>query len=368
MCAIPLRVVAAKPKEDSMTVRRRGKAGRWQYDFMIRRVRYKGSIPEAKNKQDALAVEAQMRQAVFEGRYGRQARSVTLEQFIKDVFLPYAKTNRKQWEQDEKHCNGFTQFFKGRALQEIPPMLIEQYKRGRRDSVSRLGKPRKASSINYELSVLCRIFNLAVENGYINQNPVDKVRRLKQSDKRERVMSYDEELLIRQQLKSEKYAHLFPVFELILNTGMRITEALELKWNEIDLKAAEIRLPDFRTKEHRDKTIPLNPTALGVLAQLHSETDVDVFGTGFERSYVERRWRELCKDAGVSDLRIHDLRHTFATRLGEDGIMERTISAILGHSTVKMTAKYIHIGEEAKRKAVEKLCTRIVSSQKEKVG
>jgi integrase len=361
--------MVAANRRIAMTVRRRGKSGRWVFDFMIRRVRYKGSIPEAQNKQQALVVEAQMRQAVFEGRYGRQARSVTLEQFIKDVFLPYAKTNRKQWEQDERHCQKFSEFFRGRALQEIPPMLIEQYKRQRRDQTTRLGTPRKASSINYELSVLCRIFNLAVENGYLNQNPVSRVRRLKQSDKRERVMSYEEESIIRQHLASEKYSHLLPVFELVLNTGMRITEALELKWHEVDLEAAEIHLPASRTKEHKDKIIPLNPVALETLDQLKDDTNAgEVFGRGFERSYVERRWREMRTDAGITDLRIHDLRHTFATRLDEEGTTERTISAILGHSTVKMTAKYIHIGEEAKRKAVGKLRTKFVPSLKEKAG
>jgi site-specific recombinase XerD len=68
---------------------------------------------------------------------------------------------------------GFIEAFKGRALQEIPPMLIEQWKR--KQVLAEL----KASTINQKLRVLHRIFSLAVENGYLNDNPVAKVRRLR---------------------------------------------------------------------------------------------------------------------------------------------------------------------------------------------
>jgi hypothetical protein len=92
-------------------------------------VRYREPIPEAQTKHEALQVEAEARRAVYEGRYGRQMRSTSFEKFAKEVFLPYAEQNRKRHSQDEHVVKTFIEFFKGRALQEIPPMLIEQYKR-----------------------------------------------------------------------------------------------------------------------------------------------------------------------------------------------------------------------------------------------
>ncbi len=234
-----------------MTVRKRGK--RWHYDFMIRRVRYKGSIPEAQNKQEALHVEAEMRRAVYEGRYGRHLTNTTLEKFIKEVFLPYAKANRKKWEEDEQKCRIFFEFFKGKTFQEVAPMSIEQFKRWRRDSPSRYGRPRKASSLNQELAVLSRIFNMARENGYTNQNPLEKVRRFREAAPRNRYLSYEEEVRLREAMQDERYSHVLPLLDLALNTGMRLNEMLGLRWEEVDFNSYTINLPAKR-KSTRTKT------------------------------------------------------------------------------------------------------------------
>ena len=71
-------------------------------------------------------------------------------------------------------------------------------------------------------------------------------------------------------------------------------------------------------------------------------------------------WREACKAAGVVGLRVHDLRHTFASRLLEAGVRETDINRLLGHSSLRMTARYTHSSEQSRRRAVEALY-RIVS-------
>ena len=144
-----------------MAVRKRGK--RWMYDFMVRRVRYKGSIPGARSQQEASDVEAQMRRAVYEGRYGRQARSILFENFVEEAFLPYARTNRKRHGQDARVVRTFVEFFKGRALQEIPPTLSERWRRKATRTPAPSGTPPKASTINQKLAALSRVFSLAVE-------------------------------------------------------------------------------------------------------------------------------------------------------------------------------------------------------------
>jgi integrase len=329
-----------------MAVRKRGK--RWMYDFMIRRVRYKGSIPEARTKQDALDVEAQVRRAVYEGRYGRQAANSSFESFVREVFIPYAKANRKRHEQDERIALMFVEYFKGKSFHEISPMQVERAKRDRREG-------HKASTVNLELSVLCRIFNLAVENGYTNQNPTTKVRRLRDEERRARYLTREEELPLRATL-SEKYPHLLPLLDLALNTGMRLREMILLRASEVDFAKGAINLPAERTKEKRRKVLPLNPAALEVLRALAAEADGDrLFGRGYEASYVERQWKAACQEAGVTDLHIHDLRHTFATRLAEAGITETTIMGLLGHSSLRMTTRYTHATPEAMALAVGSL-------------
>jgi integrase len=265
-----------------MAVRKRGKRGIWLYDFMIRGVRYRETIPEAQTKHEALQVEADARRAVYEGRYGRQMRSVSFEKFAKEVFLPYAEQNRKRHSQDERVVNNFIEFFKGRALQEIPPMLIEQYKRKTAQAKTPMQTAPKASTVNQKLAVLHRVFSLAVENGYIAQNPVSSVKRLKEAARRERVMTYDEERAIREVLEDVRYHEVKMFLDLANNTGMRAMEIIGLQFSEIDFDRAEIRLPYFRTKEAKDKVIPLNSVALSLLKEVRTER---VDGKIFSQSY-----------------------------------------------------------------------------------
>jgi integrase len=344
-----------------MAVRKRGK--RWMYDFMIRRVRYKGSIPEARTKQEALDVEAQMRRAVYEGRYGRQAANTSFESFVREVFVPYARANRKNHRQDERIALMFCEYFKGKAFHEISPMQVEQAKRNRRDG-------HKSSTVNLELSVLCRIFNLAIENGYTNQNPLTKVRRLRDEERRQRYLTREEEVSLRSTL-SEKYPHLLPLLDLALNTGMRLRELLLLRISEVNFTLGTVTLSLERTKEKRRKILPLNPTTLETLRRLAAESDGDrFFGRGFEASYVEKQWKAACKTAGVSNLHIHDLRHTFATRLAESGVTETIIMGLLGHSSLRMTSRYAHATLEAMTQAVGSLrdCSNIVPLNIKAVG
>lgn len=332
-----------------MAVKKRGK--RWWYDFTIRGVRYRESIPEAQNKQDALNVEAQARRAVYEGRYGRQMRSTSFETFVKEVFFPYAEANRKRHEQDKHVMQGFLDSLKGRALHEIPPMLIEQWKR------KQVQAELKSSTINQKLRVLHRVFSLAVENGYLSDNPVSKVRRLRETDPRERVMTYDEEDALLEVMENPRYCNLRLFFQIAVNTGMRANEVLGLRWSEVDFSAREINLPYYRTKEGKDKSIPLNSFLVELLRErcLDSEGAETVFGDGASYPQIGALWREASASAKVSNLHIHDLRHTFASRLLQLGHRETDINKMLGHSSLKMTKRYVHSSEASRREAVESL-------------
>jgi integrase len=251
------------------------------------------------------------------------------------------------------------EFFKGRALQEIPPMLIEQWKKKALQTRTPKGTSPKASTVNQKLAVLNRVFSLAVENGYISQNPVSRVRRLREAEKRERVMADSEEVAILEALAAnpDRYHDLADFFTLATNTGMRACEIVGLGFDEVDFDRKEIALPAERTKEAKAKRIPLNVAALEVLVKAKSDRGPEgrVFPVEFKYQRAAELWREVCKKAKVRDLHIHDLRHTFASRLLAAGVAETDISRLLGHSTLRMTARYAHSSEQSRRRAVEAL-------------
>lgn len=169
-------------------------------------------------------------------------------------------------------------------------------------------------------------------------------------------MADDEEMAIREVLEDARYHNLKLFFEIANNTGMRAMEILDLKFSEVDFEREEIRLPYFRTKEAKDKVIPLNSVALPLLEQIRAERGGEdkVFESA-SYGHIGNQWREACKKAEVSNLHLHDLRHTFASRLLELGERETDINKILGHSKLCMTTKYLHSSMESQRRAVESL-------------
>ena len=108
------------------------------------------------------------------------------------------------------------------------------------------------------------MFSLAVENEYLSQNPVAKVRRLRESEKRERVMASSKEAVIREAMEANPapYYDLAEFFTSAVNTGMRAKEIVGLQFYEVDFARREINLPAERTKEGRPKAVPINPVVL----------------------------------------------------------------------------------------------------------
>jgi integrase len=245
------------------------------------------------------------------------------------------------------------------GCQEIPPMLIEQWKKKALQTPTPKGHSPQASTVNQKLTVLNRVFSPAVENGYLSQNPVAKVRRPREPEKRERVMTPSEEAAIREatEADSARYYDLADFFTLATNTGTRANEIVGLQFSEVDFVRREVNLPAERTKGGKPKTIPVNSVVLEVLERAESDRGRGgrVFPGEFTYQRASSLWREACKAASVTGLRIHDLRHTFASRLLEAGARETDINRLLGHSSLKMTARYTHSSEQSRRQAVEAL-------------
>src|ERR1051325_4399341 len=112
-----------------MAVRKRGDV--WYYDFMIKGIRYREAIPEARTKKNAEQAEAKARLAVFEGKYGKPTGTESLAKFAKDVYLPWAKANKRSWKSDISRVEAIMQYFKDKSFREVTPMLIERFKKDR---------------------------------------------------------------------------------------------------------------------------------------------------------------------------------------------------------------------------------------------
>jgi len=152
---------------------------------------------------------------------------------------------------------------------------------------------------------------------------------------------------------------------LIMLTGARRSEILHLRWTEVDFKRGVLQLPDSKTGK---KTVFLPFAAIEIL---HGLTRLGAFviagesaGTKHEkpRADLKRPWAAICKRAGVVGVRIHDLRHTFAS-VGVGGSLGLpVIGALLGHADPSTTQRYAHLADEAARRAVEAIGSKIAGA------
>ena len=131
-------------------------------------------------------------------------------------------------------------------------------------------------------------------------------------------------------------------------TGCRLNEIQTLRWEDVDLEAAELRLRDTKTGA---RMVPLSNAAVSVLAALPRREDnpwvIAGKKLGAHLTDIQKPWRRIRSRAELEDVRIHDLRHSFASRALALGESLPMIGKLLGHTQVQTTARYAHLASES---------------------
>lgn len=215
---------------------------------------------------------------------------------------------------------------------------------------------------NRTLGVLSKMMNLAETWGIRDKhtNPCEDVERFPER-KRERFLSPRELQRLGQALTAAevhqtetKYA--IAAFRILLLTGCRLSEIQRLEWHHVDLQQKELRLPDSKTGA---KTVHLGDTVVALLETLPRVACNPYVIVGKKKKThltdLQHPWRRIRETAGLTDVRIHDLRHTFASGgllVGEGLAM---IGKLLGHSQVQTTARYAHLASDPVKQAATKI-------------
>jgi integrase len=236
-----------------------------------------------------------------------------------------------------------------------------------RQDVARLHHARRATptEANRALAVLSTMFNLAERWGERpdSSNPCRHVEKYRQR-RRERMLSTDELARLGDVLAgydgSPYYA---AAIKLLVFTGARLGEILALQWQWIDFERGEARLPDSKTGA---KTIHLPPPALAVLAELplvEGNPHVIVGGVaGAALVNLEKPWRAIRKTAGLDDVRLHDLRHSFASVAASGGMGLPIIGKMLGHTQAQTTQRYAHLASDPVKAAAATVAGKIAAA------
>lgn len=216
-----------------------------------------------------------------------------------------------------------------------------------------------AITANRCLAVMSKMLNLAEKWGLRSDagslcKHIDKY----PENKRERFLSAEEIARLSSVLKDLSYADtesssVLAAIKLLLLTGCRLSEILTLKWGYVDLIHHRINLVDSKTGK---KTIYISPIVVELLVRIEKKEGNPYIITGnVEGKHLvnlQKPWRRIRKIAGLDDVRIHDLRHSFASVGAASGLSLPIIGALLGHSQVQTTARYAHlIGDPLKEAA-----------------
>lgn len=211
---------------------------------------------------------------------------------------------------------------------------------------------------NRTLGVLSKMFTLCEVWGLRpdGSNPCRHVPKYRE-EKRERFLSATElrrlgETLTRIEADGLETVHIVAAFRLLLLTGCRLGEIQTLKWSYVSGRYLE--LPDTKTGARR---IPLPPTARAILDTLPRLADNPYVIVGAVQGQaatdLQKPWRRIRAEAGLDDVRIHDLRHTYASNAVANGMPIQMVGKLLGHTQLQTTMRYAHLADDPVLRAAE---------------
>jgi len=254
-----------------------------------------------------------------------------------------SETYKRSYRREKIIIRHLTDFFGSKPLRNITASDIEDYRQ------KRLG-PVTMSSVNRETIVLRHMFNTAIKLGKLIQNPMRDIKQYKIQEQSIRAVSRDEE----RKLLEASCEHLRPIIITALNTGMRLGELLNLRWENIDLKRAVITVT--QTKSNKVRYIPINNHLKETLKCVKLTNDrVFCDNNGRPMDSIKTAFKNAIRRSGIRYCRFHDLRHTFITRLIEKNVNIVTAKELAGHADIKTTMRYAHPAPEYKRQAAEAL-------------
>jgi integrase len=322
------------------------RGGKWCIDFYDQNHARVQESSHSSRRADAEALLNLRKSEILRGLYKRPVKIAFGE--FGTRYMEYAKANKRSWLRDEQMLRHLKEFFgTERQLANITAADIEGYKLRRKAKVS-------GSTVNRELALLKRMFNLAISwDLFLDLNPFRKVKFFREVNLGLRVVSPEEE----EKLLRNASPYVQDLIRFGLNTGLRIGEIFGLQWANVDLEKSILSV--FAPKTQKSRAVPINSDARKVLEYwaLGRRNEFVFYNPETGAPFVDLKvgFGLACRKAGIEGVTWHTLRHTFASRLVDRGVDIVTVQQLLGHSTITVTMRYTHTNLDSKRAAVAKL-------------
>ncbi len=249
----------------------------------------------------------------------------------------------------------FLPIFKTKNIQAITQSDIKDYQLKRKLEIlsmpKNIGKRESEISLrtaNIEVGTLYNFFNFCIEKGLIEKNPAFKIKKLNELSRLVTLSDEDIDRLIAG--ATNKLTK--DLITFLIYTGCRKGEALNLKWENVNLNNNVIAIKGTKTKY--DRYIPISKPLKEILINIEKKSEyVFTDKDGKKLNDFRRSFHTALKNAGLNDMHIHDLRHVFASKMVMGGTSLYITGELLGHRTTQMTKRYSHLVPETLQKAVD---------------
>jgi integrase len=338
-------------------------SGTWK--AVIRKTGFPSTIKTFRLKKDAEDWARRTEDEMVRGMFVQRAPSerLTFEKAMQRYLAEVTPTKRPLTQNGEhKRSVPLIEFFGKYSLAAVTAELVAQYRDKRlagEDRKDEQGKPipRAANTVRLELALLGHLFTVAVKEWGLGlaYNPVLNVRRPAPGPGRNRRLDANEEAKLLAAVDRHSNPMLGWIVRIAIETGMRSSEIVTLRRNQVDLTRRVVRLVE--TKNTLPRTVPLTVEATTLFQQALGhpvrpiDTDLIFFGEpckdGQRRPYnFNKVWLDIKRSVGCADFRFHDLRHEAVSRFVEAGLSDQEVSAISGHKSMQMLKRYTHLRAE----------------------
>ena len=312
---------------------------------------------KTKDKDVAEEVASAIHADIIRDRFNIPAKNKAVYTF-KKVFEEYIENQAVSPPTKELRTHmskHFLPVFANFEINKITAADLEKYQLKRKIEIISLpknaGKREQDISfrlINIEIATLYNLFNYCIKKGYIDKNPCAGIKKLNELSRLKTLSDEDINNLIAG--ATNKLTR--DLISFLVYTGCRKGEALNLKWDDVDLKNDVIAIKGTKTKY--DRYIPISKPLKELLKGIEKKQDcLYVFNNnGAKLGNFRRSFHTACKNAGLKDMHIHDLRHVFASKMVMNGTSLYITGELLGHRTTQMTKRYSHLVPDTLKKAV----------------
>lgn len=271
------------------------------------------------------------------------AAEMTLDNFMRDHYFPHAFLHKRSAKKDEQlYRIHIGPRFKDTPLSQITRRDVQAFHNGL------LKKGQSPASADHSLKLLKRVGNLCVQWEFLDRHVLKGVPLFAISNTVTTYLQESDVARLVDVLRKDSNRPVCNLLMFLISVGLRRMTGQLLRWRELDLENRVLNIPATKTKSKRPVSIPLNDSAMHILQQLDTKGKYEyVFvnsKTGKPFTTITRVWYRLRKKAGLADnVRMHDLRHYFASALSLAGVPAQEISLLMTHADSRSVQRYLHV-------------------------